>query len=216
MIEVSYDVRTGCNQGIGNGSEGCDPGNSNQGDPANSNDEPTGNGPGDGNNNAGGNGVGNDNGNNGNGNGNVEIVRVTREIEVHVPCEPGDGDGKVATVVLDLSDPSVPQDAAQSLTTQVVDWVKTVTNPKVLVVEDDRNVGADSGDVDRITDWLAASGYDVTQIDEPQHGLAIEDVEASTWCGSRTPVAPWTTPPPSPCSRGSPTRAAAWCSKATT
>ncbi|MBT9558514.1 MAG: DUF4360 domain-containing protein [Myxococcales bacterium] len=31
----------GCNQGVGNGSEGCDPGNSNQGNPANSNDEPT-------------------------------------------------------------------------------------------------------------------------------------------------------------------------------
>jgi len=30
---------TGCNQGVGNGPEGCDPGNSNQGNPANSNDE---------------------------------------------------------------------------------------------------------------------------------------------------------------------------------
>lgn len=29
----------GCNQGVGNGAEGCDPGNSNQGDDANSNDE---------------------------------------------------------------------------------------------------------------------------------------------------------------------------------
>jgi hypothetical protein len=28
-----------CNQGVGNGPEGCDPGNSNQGDPARSNDE---------------------------------------------------------------------------------------------------------------------------------------------------------------------------------
>jgi len=28
-----------CNQGVGNGSEGCDPGNSNQGDPSRSNDE---------------------------------------------------------------------------------------------------------------------------------------------------------------------------------
>jgi Ice-binding-like len=30
---------THCNQGVGNGPEGCDPGNSNQGNPANSNDE---------------------------------------------------------------------------------------------------------------------------------------------------------------------------------
>jgi hypothetical protein len=28
-----------CNQGVGNGPEGCDPGNSNQGDPSRSNDE---------------------------------------------------------------------------------------------------------------------------------------------------------------------------------
>jgi hypothetical protein len=32
-------VKTKCNQGVGNGPEGCDPGNSNQGDPARSNDE---------------------------------------------------------------------------------------------------------------------------------------------------------------------------------
>jgi hypothetical protein len=30
---------SGCNQGVGNGPEGCDPGNSNQGNPANTNDE---------------------------------------------------------------------------------------------------------------------------------------------------------------------------------
>ena len=32
-------VRENCNQGVGNGTEGCDPGNSNQGDPSRSNDE---------------------------------------------------------------------------------------------------------------------------------------------------------------------------------
>lgn len=32
-------VRERCNQGVGNGTEGCDPGNSNQGDPLRSNDE---------------------------------------------------------------------------------------------------------------------------------------------------------------------------------
>ncbi|MES2645024.1 MAG: VCBS repeat-containing protein [Myxococcota bacterium] len=37
-IEV-VNSGSGCNQGLGNGSEDCDPGNSNQGDPANSNDE---------------------------------------------------------------------------------------------------------------------------------------------------------------------------------
>jgi hypothetical protein len=32
-------LKSKCNQGVGNGPEGCDPGNSNQGDPSNSNDE---------------------------------------------------------------------------------------------------------------------------------------------------------------------------------
>ena len=32
-------TKTKCNQGVGNGPEGCDPGNSNQGDPSRSNDE---------------------------------------------------------------------------------------------------------------------------------------------------------------------------------
>ena len=32
-------ARHGCNQGVGNGPEGCDPGNSNQGNPSRSNDE---------------------------------------------------------------------------------------------------------------------------------------------------------------------------------
>lgn len=36
---VSSGGGSGCNQGLGNGSENCDPGNSNQGNPANSNDE---------------------------------------------------------------------------------------------------------------------------------------------------------------------------------
>jgi hypothetical protein len=33
------NLKSACNQGVGNGPEGCDPGNSNHGDPANSNDE---------------------------------------------------------------------------------------------------------------------------------------------------------------------------------
>ena len=32
-------TRQRCNQGVGNGAEGCDPGNSNQGNPGRSNDE---------------------------------------------------------------------------------------------------------------------------------------------------------------------------------
>ena len=32
-------VKERCNQGVGNGPENCDPGNSNQGDPSRSNDE---------------------------------------------------------------------------------------------------------------------------------------------------------------------------------
>lgn len=35
----SASVRARCNQGVGNGPESCDPGNSNQGDPSRSNDE---------------------------------------------------------------------------------------------------------------------------------------------------------------------------------
>ena len=32
-------VKSHCNQGVGNGPENCDPGNSNQGDPSRSNDK---------------------------------------------------------------------------------------------------------------------------------------------------------------------------------
>ncbi len=34
-----HSLHAACNQGVGNGPEGCDPGNSNQGDPNRSNDE---------------------------------------------------------------------------------------------------------------------------------------------------------------------------------
>ena len=37
--QTSQPVRSRCNQGVGNGPENCDPGNSNQGDPSRSNDE---------------------------------------------------------------------------------------------------------------------------------------------------------------------------------
>jgi hypothetical protein len=43
--EATNPSQSGCNQGVGNGAEGCDPGNSNQGDPGKSNDE-NGSGPG--------------------------------------------------------------------------------------------------------------------------------------------------------------------------
>jgi len=42
LVGCAGGTRSGkskCNQGVGNGPEGCDPGNSNQGNPANSNDE---------------------------------------------------------------------------------------------------------------------------------------------------------------------------------
>jgi hypothetical protein len=37
--QTGQPVRSRCNQGVGNGPENCDPGNSNQGDPSRSNDE---------------------------------------------------------------------------------------------------------------------------------------------------------------------------------
>jgi hypothetical protein len=37
--QAGQPVRSRCNQGVGNGPENCDPGNSNQGDPSRSNDE---------------------------------------------------------------------------------------------------------------------------------------------------------------------------------
>jgi hypothetical protein len=45
-VQAGHTTGTGCNQGVGNGPEGCDPGNSNQGDPSRSNDEPAGTAPG--------------------------------------------------------------------------------------------------------------------------------------------------------------------------
>jgi hypothetical protein len=44
--QAGHTTGSGCNQGVGNGPEGCDPGNSNQGDPSRSNDEPAGTAPG--------------------------------------------------------------------------------------------------------------------------------------------------------------------------
>jgi hypothetical protein len=38
-VQTSHHSRSRCNQGVGNGPENCDPGNSNQGDPSRSNDE---------------------------------------------------------------------------------------------------------------------------------------------------------------------------------
>lgn len=37
--EATATISQHCNQGVGNGPENCDPGNSNQGDPSRSNDE---------------------------------------------------------------------------------------------------------------------------------------------------------------------------------
>lgn len=168
VVEFDYVMR-GCNQGIGNGSEGCDPGNSNQGDPSNSNDEPTGDGRGNGNGNNG-NGIGNGDMPDDTGDDGWEVVgQGTKTFHVHIPCGDAGVSARSAAVLLDLSAVGPGGDTmVRDLATWALDGGDTL-----VVVVDDR---ASDGSALPLVTALAGSGIQVRLMDEPEHGLGPQHV----------------------------------------
>lgn len=99
----------------------------------------------------------------------------TRSYDSYIPCPIADPTGKVATILLTLSNPSIPQATSKTLAKNAVNWVAPNANPKVLVIRDDNHHNEFSSDTNFIYDALVAEGFDADFFDEPAEGTKASD-----------------------------------------
>lgn len=87
-------------------------------------------------------------------------------------------DGRVATILMTLGDPGLPEDFAAQLAVQAVEWVSPRLRPHVLIVLDDGNNGEDVTDHE-LVQWLLSDVDTLTVefLDEASAGLTPADVE---------------------------------------
>ena len=79
--------------------------------------------------------------------------------------------GRVATILLTLSDDRIPEATASKLMENTVNYVTGGTGTKVLVIRDDATGGEDDGDPQFIVDLLNGAGFTASLIDEPSAGI---------------------------------------------
>jgi hypothetical protein len=95
--------------------------------------------------------------------------------EIHVECPPAPAQGKVATVLLTLSNPGIERGVAQTLASNTVAWVSAVENPRVLVVKDENHHDEFAHDAAFVHEILTEAGVSADFIDEPRGGISLED-----------------------------------------
>lgn len=99
------------------------------------------------------------------------VQAVTLDCPVPTPV------GRSATVLLTMTNPHLPVADVDTFVDNTVRWVSPVANPSVLVVLDDDHHNEFAGDADAIAAMLVVDGYDVTRLDEAQHGLTEADLD---------------------------------------
>ncbi|MCB9665881.1 MAG: VWA domain-containing protein [Alphaproteobacteria bacterium] len=103
-------------------------------------------------------------------------VTGTVEDTVRYGCHAA-SEGRVATILLTLGDPGIPQELSAQLALQAVEWASPRLRPHVLIVLDDGHNGEDVTDVE-LVQWLLADvdTLTVSYLPEPADGLQPEDV----------------------------------------
>jgi Mg-chelatase subunit ChlD len=104
--------------------------------------------------------------------------RVTQQLneKVHLAC-PQQPRGKIATLVMTVSNPGISATTAADLVRQAVDYVAPAAQaPRVLVVRDDGHHNEFKNDPLYIQAMLRARGYGVDFIEEPRGGLNPADL----------------------------------------
>jgi Mg-chelatase subunit ChlD len=102
-------------------------------------------------------------------------VRGSYMQEIHVECPPAPAQGKIATILLTLSNPGIDRDVAQTLAANTVGWVSAAASPHVLVVKDENHHDEFEQDAAYVHELLTAAGVNATLIDEPRGGLSLAD-----------------------------------------
>lgn len=107
--------------------------------------------------------------------GTCDEVRDSYLQEIHVECPPAPPAGKVATVLLTLSNPGIDRDLAKTLASNTVNWVSPSADPRVIVVKDENHHGEFSQDADFVYELLSEAGFQVDFVDEPVGGISAAD-----------------------------------------
>lgn len=107
-----------------------------------------------------------------------EIVTEQESYETQVTCPAPAPKGRVATVLMALSDQSVPEGFRRQLVTQTMDWVADGRNKRVLLVLDDHHHNEHPGEIEVLKAELEAAGYVVTTLAEPRKGLGAGDLQS--------------------------------------
>jgi Mg-chelatase subunit ChlD len=98
-------------------------------------------------------------------------IRRTAEQKVRLAC-PQKPRGKIATLVMTVSNPGISSSVAADLVRQAVDYVAPAAqSPKILVVRDDGHHNEFKDDPLYIQSMLRARGYSVAFTEEPRGGL---------------------------------------------
>ncbi len=106
----------------------------------------------------------------------VRVVKKQVLETVHLAC-PQAPRGKVATMLLTVSNPGISRAMADNLVHQAVDYVvPAAVAPRILVVRDDGHHDEAKQDPRYVEQLLRERGYPVTFMEEPSGGLRPSDV----------------------------------------
>lgn len=105
-----------------------------------------------------------------------ETVTEQESYETEVTCPAPPPKGRVVTVMMGLSDPSLPEAFRRQLVTQSMDWVAQSRDKRVLLVLDDHHHNEHRGEIEILKGDLESAGYHVNAIKERKKGLHHKDL----------------------------------------
>ena len=106
----------------------------------------------------------------------LDSGELIQGVTVDCPIDPPVG--RSSTIMLTLTNPSLPPDEVDTFVANTAEWVAgSQTDPRILVVLDDNHHNEFAGDADAIQGMLQHHGYTVDRLDEPTQGLSAADLD---------------------------------------
>jgi hypothetical protein len=102
-------------------------------------------------------------------------VTKQRLERMFIPCEARVA-GRVATILLTLTDTTATRDVLSKLVANTVNFVSPTDSPRVLFVRDDFTHGENDEDTAALKQILAEQGYAADFIDEPADGISLDSL----------------------------------------
>lgn len=106
-----------------------------------------------------------------------ETITKQESYETEVSCPAPPPKGRVVTIMMALSDPSLPESFRRQLVAQSMDWVSQARDKRVLLVLDDHHHNEHPQEIERLKSDLEAAGYVVDAMKEPKSGLHHKDLQ---------------------------------------